>query len=84
MSDELRARLEKLIETVRAAKDKADAGESVDLSGLEKEVAALCRETATMGAAAAQELKPAIAEMISRLDELAASLVEYRKRLLQG
>ncbi len=74
MSKDLRTRFENLIETVRAAKEKADAGDLIQLGDFEGQVAALCKDAAKAEGAEAHALKPAIADMIASLDALAASL----------
>jgi len=79
----LERRLEAAINVVSEARRAVDAGNQVDLSGLEREVDGLCKELGALPAEAGDKLKPALVALADDLDRLTAALTSAHKKLAE-
>ncbi len=80
MSDELKRRFEDLIAYINKANEDVLDGRIGELADLDKDVTALCRDVESSEPALARDMQPLMAEMISKLDELAQNLTEFQQR----
>ncbi len=80
MSDELKRRFEDLIEYIHKANEDVIGDRVCELTKLDETVAALCRDVGSAEPAVAKDVQPLMAEMISKLDELARNLTEFQQR----
>lgn len=79
--EDIKERLQSLTNFVAEAQDRIDAGEMVNLSRLDDEVATLCDETLALPPEQAAEVQPVMGEMISKLEILSNSLREYKDNM---
>ena len=82
MSDnfaEFEARFQGMMDVIDTAIAKTKAGEPVDLSRLDDDIIAICMDVKKAGPDIAQQAQPLIADMIARLDDLAAALKDAQK-----
>ncbi len=80
MSDELKQRFEDLIAYINKANEDVLSDKVGELTELDKDVTALCRDVESAEPELARDIQPLMAEMISKLDELAQSLTEFQQR----
>ena len=83
MSDaqQIAARLNELSDFIDEANAKLDDGEVVNLTHLDDEVATLCEQTLSLPPQEAAQIQPAMADMISKLEELGTALKEFQESL---
>ncbi|MEM6781597.1 MAG: hypothetical protein AAF569_07015 [Pseudomonadota bacterium] len=84
MSDnpqDIKTRMQELTSFVVQANDTINAGQMVDLQGLDDEVASLCDRTLALPPQQAADIQPLMAEMISKLEELGRSLETFQQNL---
>lgn len=70
----LRRRLEKMTAQVRGCGVQAARGETIDMSGLDREVAAFCQDLGRADPETGMALTPLMAEMVGALEELAETI----------
>ncbi len=73
-------RFHELISFVEEALHKVQEDEMPDLSDLDGRVSNLCRDVESAGQEAAESVQPLMADMITKLDELAMVLTEYQQK----
>ena len=83
MSNILKDRIQKQIQTIEAATEMVRAGEIPDMGVIDRETGALCREILRQPAAEAKVLQDELEHVISRLDSLEAELRDARQRIEQ-
>ncbi len=84
MSDavqDIKTRMQELTSFVIQANNTINAGQMVDLQGLDDEVASLCDRTLALPPEQAAQIQPLMAEMISNLEELGRTLEMYQEKL---
>jgi chaperonin cofactor prefoldin len=81
MSNILKERIQKQIETIEAATESVRNGKIPDMGAIDRETGALCREILRQPAKEAQALQDELEHVISRLDSLEAELRDARQRL---
>lgn len=78
---EIREKMENLKTFIQDAEASVRDGKMVDLSGLDKEVAALCQRAISLPPQEARDLQPLMAEMIGDLERLSIALKDFRDNL---
>jgi vacuolar-type H+-ATPase subunit B/Vma2 len=81
MSDIIRQRIHKQIETIDAATEMVRGDTIPDMSAIDRETGAICREILRQPAAEAKVLQDELEQVISRLDSLEQELRDCRQRL---
>jgi hypothetical protein len=81
MSDDIKTRFEDLIRFIDDRIFEAQANKPVDLGTLDQTVSKLCKEIERLKPEKARELQPFVAQMITKLDELGASIAEFKDHL---
>ncbi len=79
--DQLRTKMEEINEFVLKAEDSVRDGKMVDLSGMDKNVAAICTRVIALPPAQAREMQPLMADMIGNLERLSTALKDYKEDL---
>ena len=74
------ARFQAMMDFIDTGIAKTKAGQPVDLSRLDDDIIALCMDVKKAGPDIAREAQPLIADMIARLDDLAAALRDVQDR----
>lgn len=77
--DDIRSKMEKLADFVREAEHSVRDGMIRDLSGLDREVTAICKKALTLPPVEARDLQPVMAELIGGLERLGQALVAYKE-----
>lgn len=80
MSENLRKRFEDLIAYIIKANEDVLDGRIRRLNDLDQNIEKLCQDTLATEAIIAKQMQPLMGEMISRLDELASNLKEFKKQ----
>ncbi len=78
---ELEENLQKQIDQIDAAIVKLRHNVLIDVSFIDREVAALCQQIIGADGMAAKMLEPKMLEMINKLDELAVEIKDYQDRM---
>ncbi|MGQ0527237.1 MAG: hypothetical protein ACT4OY_04310 [Alphaproteobacteria bacterium] len=73
-----------LIAFVVQATGRVEAGKSVDLANLNREVDRFCEDAKKADPAMMPDIKILMAELISRLDDLSLRLVETKQKYTNG
>lgn len=81
VAQDIKTRMQELTSFVIQANDSIQAGQMVDLQGLDDEVASLCDRTLALSPEKAADIQPLMAEMISSLEELGRSLEVFQQNL---
>ncbi len=76
--EQIETRLTELTGFIIECTEKVTAGEMVDLSGLDDEIAALCERTVALPPELAQSVQPTMAEMIAQLETLGQALKAFQ------
>ena len=85
MTGDLQDRLNAVQAALDEARASVEAGDAVDLTGLDETVRAICADlTATTAGDDRDELARAIGTVINDLDTLAAALSEQHRRAIAG
>ena len=79
--DEIKTRMQELIEFISQANETIQGGEMVDLMGLDDEVASLCDRTLALPPEHAVIVQPLMAEMISKLESLGETLKDFQDNI---
>ncbi len=82
--NDLEARLQSLIDRIDGAITKTRQNQLIDISFMDQDVAALCREIIESDREEAKALEPRMIDVINRLDELAEEIKHYQDRTDQG
>ncbi len=82
--NDIRLQLEKLIETIELASIKVSEGYVIELPTLQAEVEALCARVIKAEPHDARSMQPLMADLISRLDELAEHLEDFKSKKQEG
>lgn len=77
-SETIREVLDEVAQSVVAAKSAADAGASVDLTGMDRIVDPLCRAIEALPPEEGRAFEPMLASLIADLSDLAATLNRRR------
>ncbi len=80
MSDDLKRRFEDLIEYINKANEDVLNNRIRKLADLDQTVTTLCHDVEAAEPVVAKDIQPLMAEMISKLDELAQNLTEFQQR----
>jgi hypothetical protein len=80
-SANLQDKFESLIICIEQAIIDTESGKAVNLGKFEEEVAYICKTVERSSTKTAQDLKPQMAKMISKLDELEVSLQHFKTNL---
>lgn len=80
-ADQIASRLQDMTSFIEGAKARLDKGEVVSLSHLDAEVATLCDQTMRLQPSDASKVQPAMANMISKLEELGIALQDFKSRM---
>lgn len=78
--DTLRTKMQQLGEFISDAEESVRAGKLIDLTSLDGEVTTICQKATSLPPAQAAEIQPAMADLIGRLERLAAALAEYKQK----
>jgi hypothetical protein len=73
-TEAVRAAIEALGTTVALAAALAEAGRRLDLAGLDQEAASVCAAAVALQPGEGRSLRPALEEVLRRLDQLQAAL----------
>jgi len=71
---DIESELKEITHYVHNAAARVHRGEDVDLSGLDRKVAAVCEKVEQSEPVAAKKLEPQFAELVGKLDDLAAAI----------
>lgn len=82
-AENLRKRLDAMIETVREACRRTESGTLADLGHLDEDVARLCADVERAAPDDAHAVGAAMGDMISALEDLARALKEFQDRAAQ-
>lgn len=82
--DQIIARLTQTIDTINQAQNDVAAGKVKDLSFMDKDVAVICNDIMKLSPDEAAQVQPIMADMITRLEQLAGSLQAYKDQFNQG
>jgi|GEM_PF-1661525 len=77
-AEAIEAELAKQTDLIGAAIESVRGGTVADINEVERNVAVLCNEISGMPQEDAQRLEPAMAQMISKLEELAVALHDFQ------
>ena len=80
-AQEISSQLKELVSFIENAHEQLSSGTVVDLSRLDDEVARICEETLQLSPEEANNVQPAMAEMISKLEALGVALKEFQDGL---
>lgn len=80
----LEQKLQQQIDLIEQAITKIRRNEVLDISFMDKDVAAICQQIIKSEEDAVQALEPKMIEMITKLDDLALELKEYQDRAGPG
>ncbi|NCO02803.1 MAG: hypothetical protein GW903_01265 [Alphaproteobacteria bacterium] len=81
--DQIIARLMQTIDTINQAQNDVAAGIIKDLSFMDKDVAIICSDIMKLNPDEAAQVQPIMADMITKLEQLASSLQTYKDKLNQ-
>lgn len=81
--DQIIARLNQTIDTIIQAQNDVAAGKVKDLSFMDKDVAVICNDIMKLNPDEAAQIQPIMADMITRLEQLASDLQAYKDNLNQ-
>ncbi len=76
--DQIIGRMNELTDFIKRAQEKLKNGDLVDLSHLDAEVSKLCDITLAMKQADAMKIQPAMADMITQLEQLGIQLKDFQ------
>ncbi len=76
--DQIITRMNELTIFIKSAQEKLNDGKLIDLSHLDNEVGLLCDQTLNMQREDAIKIQPAMAEMITTLEQLGIQLKEFQ------
>lgn len=82
--DELQTRMRDVCDYIMSSTAQVEAGEMVNLSGLDDDVAALCERAIALPPQDATQIQPLMADMISQLELLGNALRDYQERVRSG
>lgn len=82
--DNIITRMRDICDFIDDAAARVDAGEMVNLAGLDDDVASLCERTVNLPADDAAQIQPFMADMIGKLDRLGNALKDYQSRVRSG
>ena len=77
----IKTRMIELTDFIQQADDTINGGQMVDLQGLDDEVASLCDRALALPPQEATQIQPLMADMITRLEALGASLQRFQDNL---
>lgn len=83
-AQQITARLNELSDFIDEAQAKLNDGEVVNLTHLDDEVATLCEQALALPPQEAAQVQPVMGDMISKLEQLGASLKEFQDNLKSG
>jgi hypothetical protein len=78
------SRMQNVCDYIITSTTQVEAGEMVNLSGLDDDVAALCERAIALPPDQATQIQPLMADMISQLERLGTALRDYQDRLRSG
>ncbi len=79
-AEELQSRLNNMIDFVIQATDQVESGTLANLGSLDKDVSQLCSDIESAAPEVAQAVSGKMAEMVSKLEDLARALKDYQDR----
>jgi hypothetical protein len=79
--EQLRTKMEQLNDFVLDAAARVSEGEMVDLSGMDRDVAAVCTKAVSLPPDQARDIQPLMAEMIGNLERLSTALKDYKDNI---
>jgi hypothetical protein len=80
-TEELESRLDNMIEFVTDATGQVETGTLANLGTLDKDVTQLCNDVEASPPEVAQSVSAKMAEMVSKLEQLAQALKEYQDNI---
>jgi len=79
MSDDIKDRLKRTVDYVRDCYIRADRGEVMDLTGLDKTVTQMCDEISELPREESESLKENMAKLLENLDMLAQNIEKNKQ-----
>lgn len=79
--DQLRRKMEEINDFVQDAETRVRNGEMVDLSGMDRDVAAVCTKAVALPSEQARDIQPLMAEMIGNLERLSTALKDFKDNI---
>ncbi len=80
-AEELQNRLDNMIEFVDQATEQVESGTLANLGTLDKDVSQLCNDVESSSPEVAQAVSNKMAEMVSKLEDLAKALNDYQDKV---
>ena len=81
LAAKMKSRLQAAANVVTEARRAVEAGNNVDLSGIENEVNGICTALSELPSGAGADLKPVLVGLVDDLDKLTSSLTAAHEKL---